>query len=100
MARQPLAEKMDLDDVTEFLARRRQLAHLRVRQRGSLLTLESGPTDDPIRHARFRRLSVHNWTLECATHPGRWQPTGERDTLDDLLQLLVTRYPWVLEPVV
>ena len=100
MPSQPPAEKMDLDDVTEFLARRSKLAHLRARKRGSLITLESGPLDDPVRHARLRRLSVNYWTLECATHTGQWEPTGERDTFDGILELLTSTYPWVLEPVV
>jgi hypothetical protein len=99
MSRQPLAEQMDLDDVMDFFARRRNLAHLRARKRGAFITLESGPFDDPVRHARLRRLSVNYWTLECATHTGRWEPTGERDTLDALLERLTTTYPWVLEPI-
>jgi hypothetical protein len=100
MPRQPLAEKMGLDEVKEFLARRRKLAHLRARKRGSFITLESGPPEDPVRHARLRRLSVNYWTLECATHTGRWEPTGERDTFNGILELLTTTYPWVLEPIV
>jgi transposase len=99
MAESWRAEIDALEEVEDFLVNRPELAHLRIRRRGPLITLESGPTNDPILHARVRRLSVHCWTLECATHMGRWEPTGERATLGKLLRLAVESYPWVFEPV-
>jgi hypothetical protein len=93
------ADSDAVEEVEDFLADRPELAHLRIRSRGPLITLESGPAHDPIPHARFRRLSVHYWTLECATHTSRWEPTGERATLEKLLQLAIDSYPWVFEPV-
>ena len=98
MAERWRADKDDVEEVTDFLTARRKLRHLRVRRRGPLLTLESGSTDDPIPHARFRRTSVHLWTLECATHTGRWERTGYRATLAKLLTLLTKELPWVLAP--
>jgi hypothetical protein len=88
-----------VEEVEDFLAERPALGHLRNRRRGPLITLESGPTAEPIPHARVRRLSVHFWTLECATHKGRREPTGERAPLGELLDLAVETYPWVFEPV-
>lgn len=88
-----------VEEVEDFLADHPELGHLRIRHRGALLTLESGPTDEPMPHVRVRRLSVHYWTLECATHTGRWEPTGERAPLGELLELAVESYPWVFEPV-
>jgi hypothetical protein len=60
--------------------------HLRVRKYGATLIIESGPDDDPVKHARFRRDTVNYWTLEMATHTGRWEKTGMRGLLDDLRQ--------------
>ncbi|MBM4345410.1 MAG: hypothetical protein FJ100_18720, partial [Deltaproteobacteria bacterium] len=40
--------------------------HLRVRARGDLLTIESGDKADPTRHARLRRDTATQWTLEIA----------------------------------
>ena len=99
MAERWRADKFDVEEVTDFLAPRRKLAHLRVRRRGPLITLESGPADDPIPHARFRRTSVHLWMLECATHTGRWERTGYRANLETLLKLLTKELPWVLTPI-
>ncbi|MBI2392302.1 MAG: hypothetical protein HYV09_22125 [Deltaproteobacteria bacterium] len=93
------AEEMHAADARDFLAARRGLGHLRVRRRAELLILESGPDDDPIPHARLRRVAVHLWTLECATHTGRWEKTGFRDRLEPLLELLVTTLPWVVVPL-
>ena len=82
---------------------RRELAaqgfeHLRARKYGQLVILESGPAEDPIPHARLRRDTVHLWTLELATHTGRWEKTGFRDLRNKLVDLLVTTLPWVLAP--
>lgn len=54
---------------------RHGLSHLRVRRHGTLLIVESGPSDDPAPHVRFRRQGAHIWTAEFATHGGRWEPT-------------------------
>ena len=89
------AEQCDVDFILEELAER-GASHLRARRHGALVTLESGPKDEPVRHVRFRRDSVHLWLLECATHTGHWQATGYRDNLDNLIDLLTTELFWVL----
>jgi hypothetical protein len=90
---------MDAEDLADLLVARHGLGHLRVRRRADLLTLESGPQADPVLHVRFRRSSVHYWTLECATHTGRWERTGFRDTLPRLLDLIVAQLPWTITPI-
>ncbi len=90
------ADEDDAEDLADLLARREGLGHLRVRHRGDLLTLESGDKVDPVRHVRFRRATVHYWTLEAATHTGRWERTGFRDTLPRLVDVLVTTLGWTI----
>ena len=92
------AEQCDVDFILEELAER-GATHLRARRRGALVTLESGPKGEPVRHVRFRRVSVHLWILECATHTGQWQTTGYRDNLDNLIDLLTTDLFWVLTSI-
>jgi hypothetical protein len=77
----------------------RGLRHLRARKHGQLVIIESGPEDDPIVHARLRRDTVQLWMLEIATHTGRWEKTGFRGPLRDLLELLVKDLPWTIAPV-
>jgi hypothetical protein len=93
----PQAQPADAQAVVRCLASY-GLDHLRARKRGALVILESGPEDDPIPHARLRRDTVHLWTLEVATHTGRWETTGFRDTREKLIALLVTNLPWILAP--
>ena len=73
--------------------------HLRVRKRGGVLTIESGPDDDPWRHARLRRETVHLWTLEMATGGAKWERTPFRAQLDELVEVLTDMFPWTIEPM-
>ena len=70
-----------------------------MRHRADLLTIESGPKDDRIPCARFRRVGVHRWQLEMPTHSGRWQATPLRASLDELLTMLVNDFGWTLQPI-
>ena len=73
--------------------------HLRVRLHGKLVIIESGPEDNPIPHARLRKDTVNYWKLEMPGHAGRWEPTGIRAFLDDVLETLTTDFPWTLTPI-
>jgi len=75
------------------------LQHLRVRARGETLFLESGPDDDPFVHARLRRLSATLWTLEMPSRNGRWETTGVRATVDNVIVVLTEQFSWTLEEV-
>lgn len=82
--------------VRDTLASYQGLEHLRVRRRADLVVIESGSDQDPVAHARFRRVAVHLWRLEMATHTGQWQPTPLRDQLQRLVASLVHDFPWTL----
>jgi hypothetical protein len=99
MPRPTHTEESDARAARDFLQARDGLGHLRVRRRADLLTLESGPEDDPWPRARLRRLSARQWALECATHTARWEKTGFHGTLPDLLDLLVSTFPWIVAPL-
>lgn len=91
-----LAQTSDVFAVEAFLALYPALSHLRVRRRGDLLTLESGPAEALRRHARLRRVTVHLWRLEMPTSSSRWDLTPFRDQLKILLEMLVEQFPWTL----
>lgn len=78
---------------------RRGLRHLRVRRYGVQLIVESGPDDDPARHIRFHRRSSQVWTLEVASHTGKWEPTDFHGAVTDLVDRLLADFPWTVEPV-
>jgi hypothetical protein len=50
-----------------------------VRKRGDLIILESGSEDDPVAHARLRRVTSQWWTLEMGI-TGKWSalPPGHK----------------------
>jgi hypothetical protein len=62
--------------------------------------VESGPNDDPIAHARFRRVAPRIWDLDMATHTGRWQPSGERGALAAIVETLINDFAWTLTRIV
>lgn len=86
-----------VDQVRRHL-RDRGLTHLRVRRHADLLILESGPKNDAIPHARFRRVTKHFWRLEMATHTGSWEPTPWREVLAQQLVRLTDAFGWTLAP--
>ncbi len=70
---------------------------MHVRRRGDLLTLESGPKNDPFPHACFRRDTVHLWRLEMpACGHKRWERTPIRASLDKVLDEVIDNFPWIL----
>lgn len=93
------AEEFQADKVKRFLTDREGLEHLRVRRRGPIITIESGPQTNPHAHVRLRRVTVHYFQIEMATHTGRWEPTPFRDTLDSVLPMLTDMFGWVLTDV-
>lgn len=95
-----LAEDGHVDQVARAFATYEGLDHLRVRRRADLVVVESGHADDPIAHARFRRVAARVWVLEMATHAGRWQPSGVRGALEPLVEALIQDFGWTLSRIV
>jgi len=93
------AEQEHVDATLEQLHAYPGLGHLRVRKRGSTLLIESGPADDPVKHARLTRDAVSLWILDVADHRDRWGPTGLRATRPELIVALVEGFGWVLTDI-
>lgn len=91
--------KSETEDAERYF-REQGFDHLRARYRGKVITIESGPEDDVVKHARFRKDTVHLWILEIADHRGRFEPTGLRDTIEKLRTALIDNFPWVLEKII
>ena len=89
------AEPTDADALASFL-HHRGFSHLRVRRRGDLLTIETGPDDHPYPRARLRRVGAQSWRLEMATHNGRWELTPFHGRRDEVQRLLVDDFPWTI----
>lgn len=94
------ADAAHISATTTELHAHADLHHLRVRKHGSALVIESGPRDDPVKHARLTRDTVSLWLLDIADHRGRWSRTGLRAPRSDLIDSLVSEFGWVLTDIV
>jgi len=74
------------------------LTHLRCRKRASTIVIESGPKRDAIPHIRFRKLGVHIWAADAATHTGRWEHMPVRGQLGETIQFIAQTFPWLVAP--
>jgi hypothetical protein len=81
----------------EAVLKEKGLGHIRVRRRADALTLESGPDKDPWPHARLRRVGGALWQLYMPTR-SRYQATPFCATRDELLEMLLADFGWVLAP--
>ena len=92
---------MDIETAKTGLERRcanaEGLAHLRVKKYGKSLMLLSGPESGPQKHARFTHISGNDWGLSFPRHTGKWEKTPFTGTLGELLDTLVTNFPFYLE---
>ena len=93
-----IAQEFDAQAVQCYLHETAKLEHLRARRRADLVVIESGPLEDPWPRARLRRVGVHQWRLEMATHTGRWETTPFQAQRDEVLRLLVESFGWTLTP--
>lgn len=73
--------------------------HLRTRCYGAAVIVESGPEDDPEKHFRLRRDTVHLWLLEPAGRGGRWERTPFRGDLQEMVSMAVDTFPWILTEI-
>ncbi len=92
------ADRYDVEGTDAFFKSCEGFEHLRSRRRGDLLTIISGPGDDPVVHARIRRVTKQWWELEAPTSSGHWEKTGLRGNRIDLLDRVMTDFEWLLAP--
>jgi hypothetical protein len=85
------------DDLAKLLATRTELAHLQVRKHGKSLIVHSGSGADEQKHARLTHIAGPNWALSFPHHTGRWDKTPFTGSTTDLIETLVTDFPFFLE---
>lgn len=95
----PPIDSWEAEDLQQKLHRVCGLDHIKVRKHGRLLLLESGDPADAVRHARFKRDTVHLWLLEMPNSAGRWESTFMRGTLDNLTEALVNEFGWMVQRI-
>ena len=98
MATKPKAESYHATQV-ESLLRGHGIDHLRARSYGATVIVESGPADDPVKHFRLRRDTVHLWCLDMVGRGDRWESTPWRANLGELVSTVVENFPWTLTEI-
>ena len=98
MATKPKAEPHHAFRV-ESLLHKHGAEHLRARCYGAAVIVESGPEDDPVKHFRARRDTVHLWCLDMSGRGDRWERTPFRGNLDELVSMVVEAFPWTLSEI-
>jgi hypothetical protein len=89
----------DVSAVEHWLRQHEDLNHIRVRKRGDMLILESGPVHDSVPHARLRRRELGIWVLEMP-YRSRWEPTPFHNRAKEaVLDLLLENFGWTLMPL-
>ena len=92
---------MDIDNAKRDIERRfaasESFSHLHIQKYGRSLILLSGPAEAPQRHARFTHIAGNEWGLSFPHHTGKWEKTPFTGTLDELVETLVTTFPFYLE---
>ena len=73
--------------------------HVRARTYGASVIVESGSRDEPLRHLRLRRETVHLWRLDIAGRRGRWESTPLRGNLESPITAVTRDFAWVLTPL-
>jgi hypothetical protein len=98
MATKPKAEPHQASRVASLL-HEQGAEHLRARCYGATIIVESGPDDDPVKHFRLRRDTVHLWCLDMSGRGDRWERTHLRGNLDELVSAVVEEFPWTLTEI-
>ena len=98
MPNAPKAESHHASRV-EALLHEHDVMHIRARKYGATVIVESGPEDDPVRHLRLRRDTVHLWRLDIAGRGGRWESTPLRGNIESLVSAVVEEFPWALTEI-
>ena len=85
-------DKEYAEDLQETLNQIKGFGHLRVKKRGTSLTVFSliQHDSDPILHARLTLLDRKQWGLSLPRHTGKWERTPFTGTMEKLVELLTT----------
>lgn len=88
----PHFEKMSM----ESCLRRNNLTHLKVRVRKPHIALYMEHDDESQNCCRFTRLRGNQYGMSMADHTGRWEETPFTGTIEELLDLVVENFPWMI----
>jgi hypothetical protein len=74
-----------------------ELNHLHVAVRGNNIVVYSEHEKQKENRCRFTQVGSNSYILNMASpRSGKWEPTPFEGTLEELLQMVIEQFPWVL----
>jgi len=73
-----------------------QLTHLHVTIRGNNIVVYSEYEKHKENRCRFTQIQTGLYIMNMADHRGKWELTPFEGLLNELLQMLIEQFPWVL----
>jgi hypothetical protein len=83
-------------DKTEEKLSQMGLKHLHVAVRGKSIVIYSEFESNKENRCRFTNLSGATYELGMADHNGKWEATPFEGTVDELLEMVMTEFEWIL----
>ena len=87
----------ELDEVLRLLNRSEGLDHLCVKSHSGSITIWSGDKADEQTHARLTPLNRETWGLSFPHHSGRWEKTPFVGTMEEVVTILMSDFPFHLD---
>ncbi len=75
------------------------LNHLKVAVRASNIVIYSLHGKDKDNRCRFVKMAANTFVLHMADHRGKWEPTPFTGTPEELTELVIEKFGWVLMDV-
>jgi hypothetical protein len=72
------------------------LTHLKTALRGKNISIYSEFEGSRENRCRFSQISGLDFALGMADHNGKWEYTPFEGTIDELLEMVMTQFNWVL----
>ena len=80
----------------EKILQENQMDHLLVTVRGTNIVVYSEYEKQKENRCRFTQARANSYIMNMANHSGKWEATPFEGSLEELLQMVIEQFPWVL----
>lgn len=72
------------------------ITHLKVGARGNSISIFSEFEGEKENRCRFTKIAKNSYILSMANHNGKWEPTPFEGNVEELLDMVMSDFEWVL----
>jgi hypothetical protein len=80
----------------EKMLHENHLCHLNVTIRGNNIVVYSEHEKQKENRCRFTQVQASSYIMNMSNHKGKWETTPFEGSLEELLQMVIEQFPWVL----